>query len=241
MKGEKYVIVSSAVRERINRTSDKDHKPIAKVEALDYRKGDLGLFHPAIIDFYSDYDNNMKRVQDEEGLSRMFSEGSRTIPSASNIDHHFYEHDKKGIPILLYNGNLTEGRQTDFKGEEKGYFIILLRDGEFNHLERSSLTFARKSIKKFFKENDLKFRKEQTDPILGGKVDTLDSVIEHHWNYLKAFDITHRKRVQDIPVEPAYIKISKEIQKYEQERWEETCKPICGGHHHLPDHIKDGA
>lgn len=192
MADKKYVIVTNAYRQTLHKDS---FMCAVEVHTSNYRSGELGLIHPAIVDFYSDLENNMKKSPGDERFGGAKLASPPAKPYSDDIAlTGMYKHDKRDIPVLLYAnlGSIYNPRYSD-------YLMITLRDREFLPIRGTDLD----SVKRAF------YMKSKKSAYLEKKIDEV-------WKHLEAFDILKNNEIHSIPIEVACRYISDEYVKQEE-------------------------
>src|SRR3989339_1402994 len=100
-----------------------------------YRKGEIGLIDPEIVDFYSNLKENLRKCKP----SRKSIFNLAGFPSSHQVVHRmewglgsiFYHSSPDKIPILVYEESFPRGLRT------LSYLLINLREGEFRDLTDS--------------------------------------------------------------------------------------------------------
>ncbi len=188
MVEKSYVIVTNAIREDI-------YSETAEKYSYQYRKSDLGLIHPKIIDFYSNLKENIRKYEEtklKEGKGINWKNASQ-FP-AGHLWIRGYKHTPQDIPVLLYKGSLIMYDTRD----ELDYFMISLRENEFKRIEGTDLDSVKQGIIKIYKED-----KELSSFFDCGEkaIRILDEAVENQWRYLEAFDILKAHEIYETPME----------------------------------------
>lgn len=204
---KKYAVITEAFRKEITSV---DEKKLIR-DFYVYREGDLGLIHPAVIDFYLKLDKNMKNLtgyKDKKGR-RTYQPTPPTFPEERACDAFFdggYFHDKEDIPLLLHGVNLPEMSIISKRNE---YFIVPLRNNELVEINGTSLADVKRGVKKIHKEHNVL---RPTYVVINGKWRgydyVLDKLVEEQWNHLEAFDRLMKNKIHEIPIEITRREIS---------------------------------
>jgi hypothetical protein len=191
----KFAIITNARRETMYSTYPSVN-PEVKVSAYDYRKGELGMIHPRILDFYSDLEKNLRKSAGKEyGKIQLSSDddvcipGSQSFFSATDMAPYPYKQEKDDIPVLMYS---LQSRMPT----RQGYFIGIFKRGEFSEISRLEITDVKKEAEKICARNKL------------GSWKSIENMIDETWRHLIVFEVLMKGKFDQIPVEISYKKIS---------------------------------
>lgn len=189
-KAKQYVIITDAKRE-IMWNSGSDLRPDIKIDKCDYRKGELGLIHPAITDFYSDLENNLKKADTEIFGCKITKKCPDFFNAFGDNYMHIgpYKQKKSDKIILLYDmhGLNNSGR----------YIIVPLKRGEYTTIDGTDKESIRKGLDALGKSMRI--------PL------AIDELIDYSWRNLEAFDILMKDKIYNIPIEVSLRKIPKKM------------------------------
>lgn len=183
-KQPRFVIINGPSRQTL---SSNPRTCQARVNHYTYRKGDLGLLHPSIVEFYSDYNSNTKDLPISCFPAR-----------TSFLDLGTYTYHEEDIPILLFEGYLLFGGPSKIQ-TKRDYFIAPLREREFTELSSTSLSQLKKEIKTFYQE-------KRISPYC--RKDTLNREIKNQYNHLQNLDDLLARGIHTIPIETSKREIS---------------------------------
>ena len=174
---KRYAVVTNATRQTFSYNPYQN----GNVErgSYDYRRGELGLLHPTIIDFFGSYEENM----------RMHAAKSIMATKASPI---IYFHEEGDIPVLLYAQSLIGWSHK----RPVQYLIAILKDGEFEEISDTDFGHVRNSVV------DVRTRNKIYTP------NDFERSLDEQYRHLTSFDILMSHRIHDIPVETAWYSIS---------------------------------
>lgn len=190
MDNKKYIVVTNAIRETLSSWNNCFSAGAGKT-CIDYRRGHFGLIHPDIVEFYSDYKENMKKSKSEDDLLTPIASW---IPICSAGTGVFPNEKYDTIPILVHEKH-------EAKKESANYRIILLQEKEFEEVRGTDLDAVVRGIKKINKK------------IWNNKNYLLRKQIKEQWMYLEAFDIFMQDKIPQIPFEAAMMHIDEEVIK----------------------------
>ncbi len=236
----RYAIITGAERERLVTDSKRvvdtpgidpmysgyeEHTEYSvKKERYLYRQGWIGLLHGQIVDWYMNFGENARMRNGRHYLPKIFdvagfretvfrptlSSDILTTVESNDIKINkieSYLNNNSLVPILLHNSKHTYGTKD-------GYFIALLKKGEFIRLHGQDL---KQKIKSAAKKHNISIQENIEDIIRS----------------LESFD-KYGPKVYDIPLEEAPFKISNEDVGHERLSvgLNNQPGPRCGG---MPD------
>ena len=200
----KYIVITNAKRQSLWTDSFSYE---VHLETKDYRRGDLGLLHPDILSFYSNLEENMKKIKDTIGpfAGLGFSSSVPQCRPVSGLLMDFYKRKEGDIPVLIFDGGTYLGGPMM---DGVGYFMAIFKQGEFEEIDAETLSSAKKSIIAAYKRNGIELSCSSN---FMSKEQTLERAVEMQWRHLKAFDILFEGRIHEIPIEVSHLEIDPKI------------------------------
>jgi hypothetical protein len=139
MYGKKYVVVTDAQRLFIDIDIG---NPRVKSHIYEHRKGEFGMIHPYIADFYKKLKSNIRKYSDDGKL--------KTFPASeeNSLEELFYRPHPEDIPVLMYNWKKAVVEQKvihnftafepryDSEMRKPEFFIAMLRPGEYETIKK---------------------------------------------------------------------------------------------------------
>ncbi len=187
MQKKKYIIVNNAYREKLIVDSI---TPTVTKERYQYRQGQIGLIHPDVVNFYNNFNANIKKhcsLSNDSPIENILNILSRgfTQQSTSGIVE-LYKHQESNIPIVTYNERRKE------------YLLINLVEGEFKtihkNLNKTLESFGEQA--KYLKAFDI-LKPENIGSIVMevAQKEISDEYIKHQLEHLKIMNSLGRKGV----------------------------------------------
>lgn len=191
MDEKTYIVVTNAHRE-IMTHSKPGLRSRTGVMGYSYRKGDLGLIHPEIVEFYSDLSNNM---QNESGTG---SKSYHAIPTSGMLIEVF-KYNQEDVPILMWKGNLSGDRSyAPLQTNERDHFLVALKEGEYSKIEGNDLVAVKQGVNEIYS----KYRINNSQPSRNSG--ELEKATEEQWKMLeKADNFIRENGIDHIPLEMA--------------------------------------
>ena len=200
MSEKSYVVVTEAVREKMW----DDYRPPACIDvkktSYQYHRGQLGLLHPLIVEFFSDYEQNVRKAG--EGIDILVKmatkRGMTTSIPTSGLMAEFYRHKEGDIPILT----------TDSVRGELKYVMLILSEGEFEKISGTKLLGVQKEVKEIYQRKGIVCGNRYSGK---SAEETLEMKLKEQWKTLECFEQLRGDLIETIPIEVAQKNIPEEV------------------------------
>jgi len=195
----KFFVVGDAKRKIIHVDSDYN----TKVEDREYRNGEVGLFHPIMLDYFM----NPKRPI---GVEIPVELGTQWGPGG------FYKYKKGEIPLVMWKD----------KGRNGNFFATFFREGELVEVEENLDSICDESIKHF---NIGAMAMKLTIPRTN-REEQFRVMLDERYRHLRTFEILMYDRLHLVTPEIARMEVTDEDikQAVKDYKTRESFRP-CGG------------